>query len=190
VSPTDLFVEFSSYLQQPATLRAVALPALVALWLWRRSRRCGERQPHAQAFILGTALSILFSVWVERGDELSLHMLPGYFVAIVFAPARYRPSAARVYALTFLSLLTADVICAAQYFFFQVGHLPADFFRGVGGAGFGDALFWVPAFAALYVHVLARIEAHPLAHTSLFSLHRTLSSESHAAAGFTRSRRV
>lgn len=167
-----LQLELAGYLREPDTLIAVLLPACAALLclVLRAPGACLRLQ--LQAFVLGTASSVLCSFWVEVDGVLSLHMLPGYALVLVLAPAEYRPGPPRAFAFTFFSMLMADVICAAQYPLLSTGSIPAWFYHGVGGAGFGDALFCVPPCVAAYAWASSRLERHAFARVSLVALVR------------------
>jgi len=145
------------YLLEPSTWVAVLIPAAIAFELWRATAWQPGRQIALQQFLLGTTLSVVFSFWRETDGMIALYMLPGYSVVLFFASAASRPSPPRAYVLCFLSLLTADLWCAAKRAIELHGKLTADFYRGVGGAGLFDSLLIVPAATAICLAIYNRL---------------------------------
>lgn len=160
----DLFL---SYLAESSTLIAVVIPALLSfVFLYaRKPGACAERE--WQVFLLGTFVTIAVSFWRETEELLALHLLPGYPLILVLARAHHRPHPLRAYALCYLSLLCADLLCAWLYMGSRGRGWSADIYLGIGGAGAGDALFIVPPLCAITLALLDRAERSELGHQPL-----------------------
>lgn len=166
--------EFAEYLLRPSTLIAVVLPMCVGICWWTLTARFRLSRFEFDAFVLGTAISILCAVWRETDGVLSLHMLPGYALVLAVAPAAYRPDPSRAYLLTWASMFIADAVSAAKYFLLNTGEIHRTFYWGLGGAGVGDALFIVPIGTAAFVYAFTRLNREGWGHVSLLEVSRKL----------------
>lgn len=168
---SDEFETFWSYLAEPSTLIAVIGPFFIsALLLVIHRKSLGG--PYREAVVLGTLVSILVAYWEKQDVVLSLHLLPGYPLVLVFLPRIYRPRPAVAYALCFFSMLTADL--ARVYWYAAAGgsDISDPPYLGIGGAGVLDALFLVPILCAIVVALFERAERSPNARLPLLAVAR------------------
>lgn len=136
-----------NYIEQPSACYAVILPLVLGLFFNVTTSHRKWPELHAVTFVLGTTLSVVFSLHRTTGDEEVLLGLPGYALLLLLLPLRFSPSWQQAFVCNFASLLIADLWGAATPHLIH-GSLPNDFYFGVGGAGFGDQLFLVPLLMA------------------------------------------
>jgi hypothetical protein len=151
----------------PTAMEAIVIPLILVIFWSSRGMSHRFNQLLLCAFVVTTAESVLLSRWWESDTELSLHIYPACALLLVLLPRAQRPSWQLGYCLIFFSQLTTDILCALRYSVEQ-NCLSESFFCGVGGAGFSDALFLVPAFAALCLWAFEFVEAKGVAQRQLF----------------------
>jgi hypothetical protein len=152
---------------------AVLLPALIALGLWQSSRERALPPFSALLFIAGCALSVVFSLSREVGDQQSVHCLPGYALLVLLVPKQYQPSWRQAFGLSFASMLIADLWGAITYFY-STGPIPPSFYYGIGGAGFEDALSLTPWLLAISMAQIEWLRRKGLADQTVPALLRSL----------------
>lgn len=139
------------WLQESTTWAAVFLPAAVtAIALFK------ERFTRNDLLLLGlSVLAGIFSAHLEAGPEyVALYGRPwACWTLLVGAGLRlYLPGPLKAYALCWLSALTVDFAVMAQ----QGATVPSlELPLGIGGAGFGDALFIEPTACVLGLLLLS-----------------------------------
>jgi hypothetical protein len=131
------------YLRMRSAQEALIAPALISLILWHTGPRKRLPEFSGVLFLAGLALSIVFSCFRDADGESSIHALPGYAFLMILMPARFHPSWRQSFALSFATMLAADVWGAATHFW-SVGAVPVTFYYGIGGAGLQDGLFVTP----------------------------------------------
>ncbi len=133
------------YLLTPETLVAVVGPGLVALWGFGSGALTARQW---QLFALATMASVLTARWQVSSEAVQLFILPVMLAVVSYDMYRCRAWRARhAYAVTFLSLWSADMLHAANLK--AMGLLNSDvYYGGVGGAGLMDGLFIDPLAAA------------------------------------------
>ncbi len=134
------------YLLTPEILIAVVGPGLVALWGFGSGALTARQW---QLFALATMASVLTARWEVTSDAQQLFILPVMLAVVSYDMYRHRAWRARhAYAVTFLSLWSADMLHAANLQAMGVLHGEV-FYGGVGGAGLLDGLFIDPLAAAV-----------------------------------------
>lgn len=123
--------------------------SLLCLGLHRAQSVRFKPTPLIVLFVVGTVFSALTAQWEEDG----LHVFAATGVGMTFVCIAFRTSPWLVYPMTFFSALVVDLILAINH---------PSYPYGVGGAGFGDALFVMPVFLTL-----ATIGANRLSDTTL-----------------------
>lgn len=142
---TPLLALTLEWLGEPPTWAAVALPAVItARVLWLQ----GLSKWDWLAVIGGAGVSCAFSKITEVDGCLELHS-PAIFacaLVVVVGLRWYLPSAGRAFTMCWLVLITSDfVVMATNSSSFPSMQLP----MGIGGAGFGDALFIEPVLVCI-----------------------------------------
>jgi len=137
-----------AYFEQPQTCCSVLLPIALSVAFIAMTAPSVLPRYHGLTFVLGTLVSVVFSIHRVLGGEETLQILPGYALVIVLLPRQFQPTWAQAYGLSFLSLILADVWGVATPHLTH-GSLPADFYFGIGGAGLTDQLSVGPWLAAL-----------------------------------------
>ncbi len=144
----SLWQHLPAYLSLHTTQEAVLVPFALSIALLRFGPRKRAPEGHALVFLFGTLLSVVFSIHRISGGIETRDFIPGYALVVLLLPRRYQPGWAQAFALSFFSLLSVDLWCAAASQL-AAGPLPGDFYFGIGGAGLHDLLFLSPWLAAL-----------------------------------------
>jgi hypothetical protein len=151
----------ANYLSCPETRVAVLLPGVVSLGILAFYARAGKLSRRLQLlWLLALAISFYSARWELSSEAHQLYIYSAFSVAcIVLLFKRVYVAPALAYALTFLSLWMVDVGHALSRTL-ECGAPLWNFYVGVGGAGFQDALFLLPLMtAAAVVYARSRIEA-------------------------------
>ena len=151
----------ADYLSCPETRVAVLLPGLVSFGILAFYARAGKLSRRLQLlWLLALAISFYSARWELTSEAHQLYIYSTFSVAcIVLLFNRVYVAPALAYALTFLSLWMVDVGYALSRTL-ECGAPLWNFYVGVGGAGFRDALFLLPLMtAAAVVYARRRIEA-------------------------------
>ncbi len=143
-----LLRQLPHYLLFRTTLEAVFVPIILSVLFFCFSPKTALPKWHGLVFLLGTMFSAVFSIHRQIPGLNALYAVPGYALLIQFLPSEFQPTWYQAFLFSFLSLLLTDLWCAASWSL-SAGALPADFYYGVGGAGFHDLLFLGPWFAAV-----------------------------------------
>lgn len=132
-------------------LNKVAREAEVLDWAVAQAEPNPDRGPAVLFGVVAltcAAISASSGVWVVTQESVSLHLMPaGFTVVAVLLYWRVPLSPGYAYALTYLSLLLADVVNALL----QFGPRGSQWWEGLGGAGLADGLFFFPMVSALLV---------------------------------------
>ncbi len=158
---SQAYQTLANYLSCPETRVAVLLPGVVSLAVLAFYARAGKLSRRLQLlWLLALAVSFYSARWELTADAHQLYIYSAFSVAcLVLLFRRVYIAPALAYALTFLSLWVVDVGYALSR------SLECDaplwqFYVGIGGAGFRDALFLLPLLtAAAVAYARSRIEA-------------------------------
>jgi hypothetical protein len=172
-SSSVLALNLMQYLRLPSTHQAVILPAVLAILFWQYAKKHSLPIVSGVLFLLGTMATVQFSYFFDDGNEANLYQLPGYLTVLVLVPTRYRPHWGHAYALSFISMFCSDLFCAFKHFQGQSG-FTLNFFCGVGGAGFSDALVSVPLVTLVFVFAGQYLETHKLSNMTVSEFRRHL----------------
>jgi hypothetical protein len=151
----------AAYLSRPETGVAVLLPGVVSLGILAFYVHAGKVSRRLQLlWLLALAVSFYSARWEFTLETDQLYIYSAFSVAcVVLLFRRVYVSPALAYALTFLSLWSVDITCALSRTV-ECGAPLWQFYVGVGGAGFRDALFLLPLLtAAAVIYARGRIEA-------------------------------
>jgi hypothetical protein len=152
---------FVNYLLRPETSLAVLVPGLISLVIVVSYARAGKISSRMQLlWVLAVGVSFYCARWELTAEVESLYIYSAFSVAcVVLLFNRISVPAPLAYALTFLSLWWVDVthaLCRA----IECGVPLYQFYVGVGGAGWRDALFLLPLItAAMVMYATTRIGA-------------------------------
>jgi len=152
---------FVNYLLRPETGLAVLLPGLVSLAILGFYLRAGKVSKRLLLlWVLLLPIGYYCARWELTPDGVELYTYSAFSVACVLLLFnRISVPPALAYALTFFSLWWVDVtraLCRTL----ECDSLLSQFYVGVGGAGWGDALFLLPLMtAAAVAYASARIQA-------------------------------
>lgn len=136
-----------SYLKSLTTQYAVLLPAGLGACFGLRALRLD----HGRAWLYTTAATVYTARWEFSEHTTQLFLLPWFFLYLAVSLYwRHAWHPAQAYLLTYLSLLSVDVVLALARAW-QAKEPLSQFYLGVGGAGVQDALFVMPLCAALLV---------------------------------------
>lgn len=156
------YLAFVDYLSRPETGLAVFLPGALSLCILLAYLRAGRLSNRLQLlWLLLLPIGYLCARWEHTSQgEVQLYIYSAFSVAcVILLFKRIYVPPALAYALTFLSLWCVDIthaLCRALDF----GGPLSDFYYGVGGAGWRDALFLLPlGTAAAVAYAAARIQA-------------------------------
>jgi hypothetical protein len=152
---------FVNYLLRPETGLAVLLPGLVSLAILGFYARAGKVSNRLQlVWVLLLPIGYYCARWELTADGAELYIYSAFSVAsLVLLFNRISVPPALAYALTFLSLWWVDVTRALCWTL-ECDSLLSQFYVGVGGGGWRDALFLLPLMtAAAVAYAAARIGA-------------------------------
>jgi len=152
----DSYQTTSAWLGLPATWIAVLVPALVTLAAF-------IRHPVTRAELLAVLVGILATCASAKVTEvhgvLALHSTPWYTFALLLCAGLqwYLPPIFKGFGAVWIVLVVSDFIRMTWALAtFPVIQLPL----GIGGAGWGDALFIDPVVTALTLWALAFCRQH------------------------------
>ncbi len=153
---TVLSHTFWAYVSSPSTRVAVLGPGGVSLAIVLFYSYRGRISPSVRLiWILTVLISFYCSRWDDSGDMRRLYIFSAFSVAslLLIFKRLYIPPLL-VYALTFLSLWSVDMMHAFCYNL-ELDNSTAGFYSGIGGAGATDALSLVPLITAMMVSYAA-----------------------------------
>jgi len=143
---------FVNYLLRPEIGLAVLLPGLISLGILGFYARNGKVSSRLQLlWVLALPVCYYCARWELTAEGSQLYLYSAFSVAcLLLLFNRISVPPALAYSLTFLSLWWVDVthaLCRAL----ECDAPLAQFYVGVGGAGFRDALFLLPLLTAAAV---------------------------------------
>lgn len=144
------------YLTYPYAMFSVTLPwVFVVYWYISEGRKNPPSVTVLWHWIGLTVFTYFMTSWKITDDNVSLHMLDGFFFYLVlylWLGFKITPGAA--YTLSFIQMWAVDM--SKAYELIDVGlSLPETYYYGVGGAGAFDGLCIFPLVSAMMVHYVA-----------------------------------
>lgn len=156
-------MSFLYYISRPEILAAVVVPSLITLGIFLNKNILNKY--HSQlclAYLLSLPLMYVTARWEITEETQFLFILPFFaFFCFYLSYKRIEVSPSLAYALTFISGLLIDVLCAIDLSKSMEPGQQSRFYEGVGGAGFQDGLFILPILSYFVIQYVRHRQNKP-----------------------------